>query len=872
MLHIKRFMCLTLSTAMVLSGFAGPKTVQAGKAEHDADMSCLDELTSNYIKSTGEDVKYSDLLEGDFEIPEFAANDDSQIMNKKILTTPTDKLFTYKMFFKDASYGNGTLTAIKTPAKGSTISEAWAEMLCLAMKDDTQKNGDSPAISGAYHTALSYGSNPIAAYENAVLNDPYLTDKGVTYYETQIENAQNTNQAYARAAVMWGKDNSIYNDIKQKYKLKDGEQQTPCYCMVVVNNINSLKEKLKRDVKILNEVNGEVVRYSNGYFNKKPYVYVLFFHDFNAIDRQEDYFTTSAESDDVKKGDTPDVLKQKGIECSSKDVKSSVTYNNNDSDTSADMYYAENLTGSTSSVSTSYTVEEGIAKSVTQECSYSKACTNELSATQSFNYSIKATSPVVEVGMEMGFSATEMASWTVESSKMEGTTTDNSKVVTRTKDYSLEMPPYTRSTIVVQPTETTMTYTYDSKVSPVYKTDVLLYDPYIEVENGMIYSEKKNIKKYTLQPNCLNGGYYRNVTIDELFKTAVVNYAHNNIEPSTEKSWMKYFVASKSSQASLSLGNLYFCRPTLPCGGKFSMTKKGVRITASEFEPVRNLQVIKPSINQIDLSEGETYDLSEVSVSGFNDMGALFYGFDENTSGEWAVESGPAVISKNTAGHYELKATGAGTAIIKYAPTHVNPAKLSQTIDIKGITVNITGAAGDATTGSKDGSANGETIETSHAEYEIVGDNVVVFSELTNEKATSVNIPATIKSAGKTYKVTGISEGALENCKKLKKVSIGSNVEEIGEDAFAGCKALTEITIPSSVTSIGEKAFYNCKKLKNITIKTDKLTKKTVGSNAFKGINSKAVIKVPSKVYSSYKKILKKKGVTKKSQKFKKIK
>ena len=57
-----------------------------------------------------------------------------------------------------------------------------------------------------------------------------------------------------------------------------------------------------------------------------------------------------------------------------------------------------------------------------------------------------------------------------------------------------------------------------------------------------------------------------------------------------------------------------------------------------------------------------------------------------------------------------------------------------------------------------------------------------------------------------------------------------------------------------------------CKNLKNITIKTMKLTKKNVGSKAFSGIHAKAVIKVPKKKQSAYKKILKARGVTKKEK------
>lgn len=119
--------------------------------------------------------------------------------------------------------------------------------------------------------------------------------------------------------------------------------------------------------------------------------------------------------------------------------------------------------------------------------------------------------------------------------------------------------------------------------------------------------------------------------------------------------------------------------------------------------------------------------------------------------------------------------------------------------------------------------------------------STVSYEKPKNSKITSVNIPATVTVDGIKYKVTGIEKNAFKNCKKLKKATIGSNV-----------------------TSIGSSAFYNCKNLKNITIKTTKLTDKSVGSKAFKNINTKASIKVPKSKVNSYKKILKKKGITSK--------
>lgn len=86
----------------------------------------------------------------------------------------------------------------------------------------------------------------------------------------------------------------------------------------------------------------------------------------------------------------------------------------------------------------------------------------------------------------------------------------------------------------------------------------------------------------------------------------------------------------------------------------------------------------------------------------------------------------------------------------------------------------------------------------------------------------------------------------------------------IGDKAFFNCKSLQKITIPAKVTKIGKQAFANCKKMKMITIKSSKLTAKSVGSKAFKGIYKKPTVKVLKKKKKVYKKMLIAKGMPKK--------
>lgn len=104
-----------------------------------------------------------------------------------------------------------------------------------------------------------------------------------------------------------------------------------------------------------------------------------------------------------------------------------------------------------------------------------------------------------------------------------------------------------------------------------------------------------------------------------------------------------------------------------------------------------------------------------------------------------------------------------------------------------------------------------------------------------SKPTSNITIPDTVSVNGVTYKVTSISKNAFKNNKKLMKVTIGKNINKINTNTF-----------------------YGCKNLKTITIKSTNL--KSVGKNAFKGINAKAKIKVPKSKLKSYKKLFSKKG------------
>ncbi len=129
------------------------------------------------------------------------------------------------------------------------------------------------------------------------------------------------------------------------------------------------------------------------------------------------------------------------------------------------------------------------------------------------------------------------------------------------------------------------------------------------------------------------------------------------------------------------------------------------------------------------------------------------------------------------------------------------------------------------------------------ATYKVIGNGKVEYMAPISKKVTKITIPATIKANGVTYKVTSIAKNAFKGCKKLKSVTIGKNVSKIGK-----------------------KAFYGCKKLKNVIIKSKKLTTKKVGSKAFGKNAKKMTVKVPKKKMKVYKKMLVKRGVSRKAK------
>ena len=133
------------------------------------------------------------------------------------------------------------------------------------------------------------------------------------------------------------------------------------------------------------------------------------------------------------------------------------------------------------------------------------------------------------------------------------------------------------------------------------------------------------------------------------------------------------------------------------------------------------------------------------------------------------------------------------------------------------------------------GLKKGQKITVKGYTYKVKNASEVIFMGVKNKKAKTITIPAKVKLNGKYYKVT-----------------------ELAAKSLKGVQAKT-IVIGSQVKVIGKSAMQNCKKLKTLKIKSTKLKK--VRKNAFRGVSKKAKVIVPKKMKSTYKKLLKGKGL-----------
>ncbi len=125
----------------------------------------------------------------------------------------------------------------------------------------------------------------------------------------------------------------------------------------------------------------------------------------------------------------------------------------------------------------------------------------------------------------------------------------------------------------------------------------------------------------------------------------------------------------------------------------------------------------------------------------------------------------------------------------------------------------------------------GSVIKYKNVTYVVKANKQLTVKKI-NKKAKKIVIYDYLTIQGVKYKVTSIEAKAGKNCKKLKSVTIGTNVKTIGKEAF-----------------------YKCKSLK--TVKVNAKGIKKVGKNAFKKINKNAKFKLPKSKLKKYKKLFK---------------
>ena len=95
--------------------------------------------------------------------------------------------------------------------------------------------------------------------------------------------------------------------------------------------------------------------------------------------------------------------------------------------------------------------------------------------------------------------------------------------------------------------------------------------------------------------------------------------------------------------------------------------------------------------------------------------------------------------------------------------------------------------------------------------------------------------------------VTSIGDSAFDWCSALTEISIPGTVSSIGDSAFDWCSALTEISIPGTVSSIGDSVFSGCSALTEISIPD---TVSSIGDSAFSRCSALTEISIPSTVSS----------------------
>ena len=179
----------------------------------------------------------------------------------------------------------------------------------------------------------------------------------------------------------------------------------------------------------------------------------------------------------------------------------------------------------------------------------------------------------------------------------------------------------------------------------------------------------------------------------------------------------------------------------------------------------------------------------------------------------------------------------------------------------------------------------GDVYSVGDLKYKVTGAKEVSVTGLAKVTDT-LTIPSSVTISGKVYKVTAIQDKAFYQNEDIVSIAIGNNVIYIGKYAFyqcpnletvkfgkrvsvistcafTQCPNLENVTLPSSIRRIGAKAFYQCPSIKVLKINGSAL--EYVGKKGL-AVNKTVTLRLPKKVYTKYKKLIKVSGVYSKTK------
>lgn len=170
----------------------------------------------------------------------------------------------------------------------------------------------------------------------------------------------------------------------------------------------------------------------------------------------------------------------------------------------------------------------------------------------------------------------------------------------------------------------------------------------------------------------------------------------------------------------------------------------------------------------------------------------------------------------------------------------------------------------------------GDVYSVGDLKYKVTGAKEVSAIGLAKEKV-EINIPSAVSISGKVYKVTSVQAKAFYQNEDIVSIAIGNNVTYVGKYAFyqcpnletvkfgkrvsvistcafTQCPNLESVILPASVKRLGAKVFYKCNSIRVIQIESSAL--EYVGKKGL-AVNKTVTLRLPKKVYTRYKKLIK---------------